>query len=390
MAFADASESSIAFIEEVTFGVTPATPAFLQMRTTGEQLTGEQQSLVSNELRADAEVADLIRVGVAASGATPYELQFGTEFHTLLEHALRGTFAASSADTTVTALSVGAINTFDRASGSFITDGFKFGQRITSSGFTDGANNGNFTVVNVAALVLTIAESTLVVEGAGADEQIVSIGSELIAGIEKKSVTLEKIHELGTPDAYFRYRGCRLGTLNLTTTQRQIMTGSMTWQGLGETTDTAIISGATYTPANTNPIMAAADVATIAVYNANLTGSFFYTDLVIDLNNNLRVQGAIGQVEAAGIGYGRRNITGSLNAYFENLDLYNEAVANNDVGVAFNVSDGSNVYNIVLPKCKFSTRQAFAGGNNQDILAALEFQAILDSTVGASIRIDRT
>ena len=95
MAFADSSETEIAFIAEATFGTTPATPVFQRMRVTSEDLTGELQTVVSNELRPDAEVSDLIRVGESATGNLPFELSFGSEVDTLLEHALRGTFAAN-------------------------------------------------------------------------------------------------------------------------------------------------------------------------------------------------------------------------------------------------------------------------------------------------------
>jgi hypothetical protein len=85
-----------------------------------------------------------------------------------------------------------------------------------------------------------------------------------------------------------------------------IVTGSFSVQGLNEAIDTAIISGATYSDANTNPVMAAPDVGTITV--GGIAGTLFYTDLSFSLTNNLRAQAAIGQVGAAGIGYGRREV----------------------------------------------------------------------------------
>ena len=303
MAFADSSETEIALIAEATFGTTPATPVFQRMRVTSEDLTGEQQTVVSNELRPDAEVADLIRVGESATGNLPFELSFGSEVDTLLEHALRGTFA----------------------------------------------------------------------------------GNDLKGGTEKKSFTIEKRHETGATDHYFRYLGCRIGGLSLTLRAQEIVTGSFSVQGLSEATDTAIIAGATYSDANTNPVMAAPDVGTITV--GGVVGTLFYTDLSFSLTNNLRAQAAIGQVGAAGIGYGRREITGTITAYFEDDDLYEEAVQNNASSISFPVTDGTNTYTITLPKLKFTSRRAVAGGNNQDILAECQFQAIYDPTEQTSIKI---
>ncbi|HMB76904.1 MAG TPA: phage tail tube protein [Kiloniellaceae bacterium] len=303
MAFADSSETEIAFIPESVFGTTPATPVFQRMRVTSEDLMGEQQTTVSNELRPDAEVADLIRVGESATGNLPFELSFGSEFDTLFEHALRGSFAAN----------------------------------------------------------------------------------ELKAGIEKKSISLEKRHETGATDHYFRFVGCRVGQMSLNLKAQEIVTGSLQIMGLSEATDTAIISGATYTDANSNPVMAAADVGTITV--GGVAGTLYYTDLSFSLNNNLRAQPAIGQVGAAGIGYGRREITGSIIAYFEDDDLYEEAVQNNSSSLSFALSDGSNSYSVTLPKLKFTSRKAVAGGNNQDIMAECQFQALYDPTEQTSIKI---
>lgn len=74
--------------------------------------------------------------------------------------------------TGTTTLDVASAFKFGRASGSFITDGFVVGQTIETSGFTDGANNGIFTIVDVSATLLEVSVSTLVVESGGGDENI--------------------------------------------------------------------------------------------------------------------------------------------------------------------------------------------------------------------------
>jgi hypothetical protein len=74
--------------------------------------------------------------------------------------------------TGVTALSVLDTSTFQRAAGSFITDGFQVGDTIETTGFTTGANNGEFVVKTVSANVMQTVTATLVVEGAGVDEEI--------------------------------------------------------------------------------------------------------------------------------------------------------------------------------------------------------------------------
>lgn len=77
--------------------------------------------------------------------------------------------------TGATTLDVDDTNTFSRAAGSFLTDGFQVGMTIVTTGFTDGANNGTFTVQAVAALTLDIVETTLVAESGTGDEVITSL-----------------------------------------------------------------------------------------------------------------------------------------------------------------------------------------------------------------------
>ncbi|PYR22394.1 MAG: hypothetical protein DMF94_04905 [Acidobacteria bacterium] len=57
-----------------------------------------------------------------------------------------------------------------RSTGSFEADGFKVGQKITTSGFTNAANNGAFHVIDITdnGKSLTLSETTVVTESASA------------------------------------------------------------------------------------------------------------------------------------------------------------------------------------------------------------------------------
>lgn len=71
---------------------------------------------------------------------------------------------------------VAAAKTFTRtdATGSFIKDGFRVGQNVTTSGFTNGGNNGVKKILTVTDLVITMTVTTgLVNESGGGNEQIV-------------------------------------------------------------------------------------------------------------------------------------------------------------------------------------------------------------------------
>ncbi len=83
----------------------------------------------------------------------------------------------ADADTGVTTLSVDDTNTFSRASGSFVDDGFQVGMSVVGSGFTNGANNATFVLAAVSALTMDVVGTPLAAEVGGGDERIVSTPS---------------------------------------------------------------------------------------------------------------------------------------------------------------------------------------------------------------------
>lgn len=75
---ADTSSTRIATIAESTYGVTPTTPAFDNIRFTGDSLKHVRQNTSSNEIRPDRNVADLVQVSGGAEGGVNFELSYGT------------------------------------------------------------------------------------------------------------------------------------------------------------------------------------------------------------------------------------------------------------------------------------------------------------------------
>lgn len=90
----DSSQTRIAYIEESTYGTTPATPTLLEQRFTSESLNANIENIVSNEIRADRNVADTIQVGQNAGGAVDFELSYGT-FDDWLESLMYGTWSSN-------------------------------------------------------------------------------------------------------------------------------------------------------------------------------------------------------------------------------------------------------------------------------------------------------
>lgn len=214
---------------------------------------------------------------------------------------------------------------------------------------------------------------------------------ELKASTLKRSLAIEKSFDLNGSRAYSRFGGMIANTLNMTIEQRQIVTGAIEFLGKGESTSAAILSGATYTPPSAGKPIAAPDVANITV--GGVTGTVFYSTLSFTLNNNCAVQSAIGVTDAVGIRYGRREIEGTLTAYFDTdtVALYDQFVSGAESSIMFDLIDeDGDTYTITFPRVRFTSGRRVAGGNNEDVVAEMGFRALLDPVTGTSMQINRT
>jgi Domain of unknown function (DUF4397) len=83
--------------------------------------------------------------------------------------------APTTGSTSLSATATG----YARAAGSFLTNGFKIGQQITASGFTNAANNGRSTITAVTATTLTVTKSTPTVDEAAATGRTIIADAEI-------------------------------------------------------------------------------------------------------------------------------------------------------------------------------------------------------------------
>jgi len=93
MSTADSSQTRVAFIEESTYGTTPATPAFQVVRMTSEGLKHTRTNTSSNEIRSDRNAPDLVQTSGAAEGQIAFELSYET-FDEFLESFMYNDFSS--------------------------------------------------------------------------------------------------------------------------------------------------------------------------------------------------------------------------------------------------------------------------------------------------------
>ena len=90
----DANRTSLRFLEEASWDTLDSNPTLQTLRMTGESLVAEVENTISNELRSDRAVSDLIQTSRQNSGGFNFELSYGT-FDNLLEGALFDTWATN-------------------------------------------------------------------------------------------------------------------------------------------------------------------------------------------------------------------------------------------------------------------------------------------------------
>ena len=305
--FADSSLMQLAYIAETNWGVTPSTPVFTPLRVTGESLKINREGVVSEEIRADRSVSDIIQVGGSADGGFNFELSYGT-FDDLLAGLL------------------------------------------CSDWGTNVLKNGT----------------------------------------DKKSFSFEKRFTVGEASyEFFRYTGMMANTMSLSVSNKQIITGSFGMLGKGGSVAQAIISGATYGEGNSEDVMSASSqFGTLGVGSLSHTPSLL--SLELNISNNLRGQPKLGSVDLGGVGFGRFEVTGSLEAYFENSDVYDLFLANSAFALSFVLgSVTSKKYSFDMGTVKITDADVVAGGNNQDMVSKVSFQALYDTSDTASIVITR-
>lgn len=99
MSIASGSNTYLAYGEESTYGTAPAN--LTALRFTGESLNFKAASTVSNEIRADRNVSDVIRTAYSSEGAFNFELSYGT-FDAFIEGLLQSTWSGAGAGATLT------------------------------------------------------------------------------------------------------------------------------------------------------------------------------------------------------------------------------------------------------------------------------------------------
>jgi hypothetical protein len=386
----DSSSVQLYYLEESVWGTTPGS-ALKELRFTQESLAQATETAVSEEIRSDRMVSDIIRTSINAGGDVGIELSYGAH-DDLIAGALANawttplnltgsfTFAINSPNSTGSISAAASPAPFANVQ---VGQWVKFDRTGSPT-----ANNGYYLVTakpDADTITVSPAPAT-----AGTMTGTLK-GSHLRNGTTRKSFTLEKLYSDLSPQQYQAFTGMRVGSMELTIAPGAIVNGQFGFSGKQGLSSGATVGTGAPTAAATNDVMNAVDnIGNIRIDGAAAAAGVYFTEVAFNVNNNPRNQPAIGSLANVGIGLGRTQITGTISSYFQNRDLFDRYLAFSALSLSFTATDAAgNAYLYHFPSIKFTNGQAVAGGNDQDVLATLEFACRRSPTYGFMLGINR-
>lgn len=456
----------IAFIEETTFGSTPASPTMLTINSTGHGLGNQNKFDQDPTIRSDRNVTDLVRMDRTAGGSINYALRYspsaGAE-STLMRYALQsgtevavsglktGSTATAFPPITLTSITAGPPSYFTAgaAHGLAVNDVVRFTtggtlptglslltdyyittvlsvsqaqfsaslggspvvlvastgsgthsitqqiNKVTLDNVTDlsagdivrvrtssDALLGYFPIVSIVSLVITI-EGTL---AAGQSGLKVIRGAKMKNGTTQKSMSVE----IGYTNTglYEVFPGCVVDGMDFSVATEQMITGSYTIIGkAGSGVSMSAISSAIYTAASTSPVMEAVDhIPNFRVGSVNYAAR----SISVNIANGGEAQKAIGTLGVTAVRSGTFTIKGQIACYFSSIVEYNKMIAATTSSFLMVTQDtAGNAYTWYMPTVKYGGVSVPVSGQDTDVIMTLDYQAIYNSTIAATILVQR-
>lgn len=347
----------------------------------------DKESYESSEIRTDYQVADF-RHGVrSVSGSLSGELSPGT-YADFMSAALARDFTAGavSAAHAITITGPGPVYILSRATGSYVTDGFRVGDVVRISVTGNAANiNKNILLTSVVALSLqgiVLNGSALFAETTGPTAVLTAIGKKTYApltGHLDKSFTVEEFYD--DIDQSEVFTGMKVNTMSMALPATGLVTTDFGFMGkdLAQTGTSQYFTSPT--AQGTSGIFASVNGALLI----NGTVVALLTSLNINVNRNMQNATVVGSNSVVEMFEGRIAVDGDFSAYFENAtlrDLFaNEVEASLVVALTTSSSANADFISIALPRIKVNSNTRDDG--EQGISAQHSFVALLPPTTGA-------
>lgn len=289
------------------------------------------------------------------------------------------------------ALGVVTLTNLNKAGGTITEDDASFAVVDFAGG--DATTGGFYLITALTDDSITVDRAVPVI-AAGAN--ITIKGSMLRNPTVSSEITAQSASiETGFQDVgqFFLADGLRMGALSMDVTAGSIVTGSTTTMGRATKRSPVekLANELNYTvleAATTEVVSATANVGTLAVNGVEQATAI--RSIQFSLEGNLRNQQAVGSKFPVGIAAGRLNLSGSIEAYFADGEMYDRFLDHETVELAFPITDqDGNTYYFNIPAFKVASDPIAPGGIDQDVMETMEFTAFRDAATKCMMQIDR-
>lgn len=388
----DTNRVALRVTEESEYGVTPASPTLKAVPyKAAADLGFAPETVVSDLIRSDRQVSDLILVGGSTAGGFESELAYGIH-DSLLEGVMYSAWAINGAsDIVATDISIDA-DSINTVAEDFTTLNVAKGDFIRVSGFSAAALNGVYRINGpVTSTEIPVERAAGAATESAGSSVTIEVGDTLINGVTQKSYTLERSFLDQSSVLYEYLRGMVPGTFSLTASSKSIVECAFGFTGsTQEYTESRVGSVTDESAGSFSVINASSNVGRLAEGGTAIAGTNFVTEATIEIENNLRERNAVGHLGATSIGAGEFSVTGSMNTYFDNKTMAEKVVNNTETSFSMAFTDGSgNTIIFDLPRVKFSEGSPEVSGKNEDVMLNLSYQAILDEELGYTMKVTR-
>lgn len=392
---AEGVSKRIYYKKETTFGELAGTSGAKTLRRVTGNFNLNKEIYSSEEIRTDRQAQD-VRHGVrSVEGSLNGELS-PSSYSDFFAAALARNFTVGVSTTglSITIASVTGGYTLTRATGSYLTTGFKIGDvvRLTGAGLNVANVSKNLLVTDVTALVMTVVvlnNTALVAEGPIASVSMAVVGSKTFApltGHTSDSFTFEEwYNDIAQSEVFTGNKvntvGVSLPATGLTTVDFSFMGQDLKQTGTSQYFVSPSAQGS-------NGIFAAVNGALLV----NGAAVALVTGINLNINRNLSMEPVVGSNFHPEIFDGRIIVDGEFTAFFVDgtfRELFNNEVESSLV-VALTTSNtkDSDFMTIVLPRIKVNSDTKNDG--EQGIVSTHSFQALLNFNGGTGTSSEAT
>lgn len=380
MGLASGANVGISYVAEVTRGVTPPTPSMKTLRVIGRAINKTKTAIVSQERRADRQIASVRHGFNQIGGNFGYELSTES-FDDMLAAALSNNWE-DAPSITGSFSATGTTNKIGRSAGGLLAEGFVPGLTIQTSGYSTPGNNAVMTVIDVTDTELTV-DAALTTEAESGPITVAALGKVLRVGTLLKTFTFER--SFNDITQYQVFRGVAVNNLSVQLQPDQIIGGSLELLGM---------SGGDFSTGSLGAPAAAPLTEPLVSFDAELYLKGVKQTVVTSLNftiaNGRTVQPVVGSKFSPDVFEGTAQVTGQFVGFFEDAELY-DMFNEEEEGALFSKCNGpaGDFITFIWPRVKVNSGD-MDPPQEGPVSANFSYQALVDQDFGGSMVIQRS